>query len=116
MRFMTLRKTGRETVPETPVEFVDGLSRRIESVDGVTSVGQRSHLTPIVRMLNECRDQMGFPGEPFEGHWRLIDTSTAPRRQWCWLEGSGSIGTDCKPTRSLSDRRDRTWPWLQARV
>ena len=78
MRFVTLRKTDRTTMPETPVEFVDGLSRRIESVDGVTSVGQRSHLTPVVRMSNGRRDEMGFPGQPFEGRWR-----------WCWLEGSG---------------------------
>ena len=81
MRFVTLRKRGQATVPETPVEFIDGLSRRIESVDGVTSVRQQSHLTPIVRMSNECRDEMGFPGEPFEGCWPLIDTSTAPPEQ-----------------------------------
>ena len=79
MRFVTLRKTAN--VPETPVEFVDGLSRRIESVDGVTSVAQRSHLTPIVRMSNGCREEMGFPGQPFEGRRRLIDTSTAPPEQ-----------------------------------
>ena len=67
MRFVALRKTGRATVPETPVEIVDGLSRRIESVDSVTSIGQRSHFTPVVRMSKGCRDEMGFPGQPFEG-------------------------------------------------
>ena len=67
MRFVVLRKTGRTTVPETPVEFVDGLSRRIKSVDGVTLVGQGSHLTPVMRMSNGCRDEMGLPGQPFEG-------------------------------------------------
>ena len=89
MRLVALRKTGRTTVPETPVELVDGLSRRIESVDGVTSVGQRSHLTPIVRMSNGCRDEMGFPGQPFEGRWRLIDTSTAPPEQRFAGDGIG---------------------------
>ena len=89
MRFVTLRKTGRATVPETPIEFVDGLSRRIESVDGVTSIGQRSHLTPIVRMSNGCRDEMGFPGQPFKGRGRLIDTSTAPAEQWFAGDGVG---------------------------
>ena len=67
MRFVALWKTGRATVPETPVEFVDGLSRRIKSVDGVTSIGQRSHLTSIVCMSKVCGDEMGFPGQPFEG-------------------------------------------------
>ena len=74
MRFVTLRETGRAAVPETSVEFVDGLGRRIEPVDGVTSVGQRSHLTPVVRMSNGRGDEMGFPGQPFEGRWRLVDT------------------------------------------
>ena len=62
MRFVALRKTDRTTVPETPVEFVDGLSRRIKTVDGVTLVGQRSHFTPVMRMSKGCRDEMGFPG------------------------------------------------------
>ena len=89
MRFVALRKTGRTTVPETPVEFVDGLSRRIKSVDGVTSVGQQSHLTSVMRMSNGCRDEMGFPGQPFEGRQRLIDTSTAPPEQRFAGDGVG---------------------------
>ena len=67
MRFVALRKTGRATVPETPVEFVDGMGRLIEPVDGVTSVGQRSHLAPVMRMSKGCGHEMGFPGQPFEG-------------------------------------------------
>ena len=78
MRSVTLRKTGRATVQETTVEFVDGLGRRIEPVDSVTPVGQQSHLTPIVRMSNGRGHKMGFPGQPFEGRWRLVDTSTTP--------------------------------------
>ena len=67
------RRRRPRYVPETPVEFVDGLGRRIEPVDGVTSVGQRSHLTPVARMSNGRGDEMGFPGQPFEGRWRLVD-------------------------------------------
>ena len=89
MRFVALRKTGRATVPETPVEFVDGLSRHIEPVDGVTSVGQRSHLTSVMRMSNGCRDEMSFPGQPFEGRRRLIDTVTAPPEQRFAGDGVG---------------------------
>ena len=81
MRSVALRKTGRATVPETPVEFVDGLSHRIEPIDGVTSIGQRSYFTSIVCMSKGCRDEMGFPGQPFEGRRRLIDTTTAPPEQ-----------------------------------
>ena len=40
MRFVALWKTIRAAVPEAAVKFVDGLGRRIEPVDGVTSVGQ----------------------------------------------------------------------------
>ena len=116
MRFVALWKTGRATVPETPVEFVDGLSPCIEPVDGVTSIGQRSYFTSIVCMWKGCGDEMGFPGQPFEGRRRLIDTATAPPERWYWVGGSGSVGTDCKPTRSSSDQRDRTRPWLQIRV
>ena len=50
MRFVALRKTGRAAVPETPIEFVDSLFCRIEPVDCVKSVGQRSHLAPVMRM------------------------------------------------------------------
>ena len=89
MRFVALRKTGRATVPETPVEFVDGLGHRIESVDGVTSIGQRSHFTSIVRMSKGRGDEMGFPGQPFEGRRRLINTSTAPTEQWFAGDGIG---------------------------
>ena len=89
MRFVALRKTGRATVPETPVEFVDGLSRRIEPVDGVTSVGQRSHFTSIVCMSKGCGHEMGFPGQPFEGRRRLIDTATAPPEQRFAGDGVG---------------------------
>ena len=32
----------------------------------VTSVGQRSHLTPDVRRSNGRRDEIGFPDQPFE--------------------------------------------------
>ena len=67
MRFVALWKTGPATVPGTPVEFVDGLGRLIEPVDGVTSVGQRSHLAPIMRMPKGCGHEMGFPCQPFEG-------------------------------------------------
>ena len=89
MRLVTLRKTGRATVPETTVEFVDGLGRRIEPVDGVPSVGQRSHLTPVVRMSNGRGHELGFPGQPFEGRWRLVDTSTAPPEQGFAGDGVG---------------------------
>ena len=109
MRFMTLRKTGRTTVPETPVEFVDGLSRRIKSVDDVKLAGQRSHLTPLCACRMGVEMKWASQGQPFEGRWQLIDMSTPPPevcRRWCWLEGSWSIGTDCKPTQSSSDRRD----------
>ena len=75
MRFVALRKTGRATVPETPVEFVSGLGRRIEPVDGVTSVGRRSHLAKVMRMSSGCGHEMG---QPFEGRRRLVATSTAP--------------------------------------
>ena len=61
MRFVALWKTGLATVPETPVEFVDGLSRRIKSVDGVTSIGQRSHLTSIVCMSKGVWTRDGLP-------------------------------------------------------
>ena len=40
MRFVALWKTIRAAVPEAGGKFVDGLGRRIEPVDGVTSVGQ----------------------------------------------------------------------------
>ena len=89
MRFVALRKTGRATVPETPVEFVDGLSHRIEPVDGVTSIGQRSYYTPVVCMSQGCRDEMGFPGQPFEGRRRLIDTATIPPEQRIAGDGIG---------------------------
>ena len=87
MRFVALRKTGRATVPETPVEFVDGLSHRIEPVDGVTSIGQRSYFTSIVCMSKGCGDEMGFPGQPFRR--RLIDTTTAPPEQQFAGDGIG---------------------------
>ena len=120
MRFVALWKTGRATVPETPVEFVDGLGRRIESVDGVTSVGQRSHLTPIVRMSKGRGHEMGFPCHPFEGRWRLIDTPTA-WRQWVrryrlqadaiviWSKGSN-------PALALNSRLNVIHPCLRSRT
>ena len=77
MRFVMLWKTC-QVVPETTIEFVDGLGRCIEPVDSVTPVGQQSHLTPIVHMSNGRGHEMGFPGQPFEGRWRLVDTSTTP--------------------------------------
>ena len=89
MRFVALWKTGRATVPETPVEFVDGLGPRIEPVDGVTSIGQRSYFTSIVCMSKGCGDEMSFPGQPFEGRRRLIDTSTAPPEQRFAGDGIG---------------------------
>ena len=89
MRFVTLWKTGRATVPETPVEFVDGLGPRIEPVDGVTSIGQRSYFTPVMCMAKGCGDEMGFPGQPFEGRRRLIDTATAPSEQRFAGDGIG---------------------------
>ena len=89
MRFVALWETGRAAVPETLVEFVDGLGHRIEPVDGVTSVGQRSHLTPVVRISNGCGDEMGFPGQPFEGRRRLVDMSTAPPEQRFADDGIG---------------------------
>ena len=89
MRFVALWKTGRATVPETPVEFVDGLGPRIEPVDGVTSIGQRSYFTPVMCMAKGCGDEMGFPGQPFEGRRRLIDTSTAPPEQRFAGDGIG---------------------------
>ena len=62
MRFVALPKTGRATVPVTPVEFVDGLGRCIEPVDSVTSVRQRSFcacrrpLHVVMRMLKAADD------------------------------------------------------------
>ena len=46
MRFVTLRKTGRAAVPETPVEFVDGLGRRIEPV-GRAAVAPHPHCAHV---------------------------------------------------------------------
>ena len=89
MRFVALRKTGRATMPETPIEFVDGLGHRIEPVDGVTLIRQRSHFTPVVRMSKGRGDEMGFPGQPFEGRWRLVDTSTTPPEQRFAGDGVG---------------------------
>ena len=89
MRFVALWKTGRAAVPETPVEFVDGLGHRIEPFDGVTSIGQRSYFTSIVCMSKGRRDEMGFPGQPFEGRRRLIDTAAAPSEQRFAGDGIG---------------------------
>ena len=58
MRFVALQKGGRVTMPETPIEFVDGLGRRIKPVDGVTSVGSRCTSAP----LSACR--MGVTRRP----------------------------------------------------
>ena len=89
MRFVALRKTGRATVPETSVEFVDGLGHRIEPVDGVTSIGRGLYFTSIVCMWKGCGDEMGFPGQPFEGRRRLIDTATAPPEERFAGDGIG---------------------------
>ena len=32
-------------------------------------------------MSKGCGDEIGFPGQPFEGRRRLIDTATAPPEQ-----------------------------------
>ena len=44
---------------------------------------------------------MGFPGQPFEGRWRLIDTSTAPTEQQ--FAGLKAVG----PYLPIASRRDR---------
>ena len=35
----------------------------------------------VVRMSKGRRHEMGFPGQPTEGRWRLVDTATTPPEQ-----------------------------------
>ena len=92
-------------MPETPVEFVDGLGRRIEPVDGVTSIGQRSHLSPVVRMSNGRSHEIGFPGQPFEGRRRLVNTATTPPEQRFVGDGVGLEAA--VPVVTIASRRNR---------
>lgn len=87
--FVTYPEAGGVTVPETAVEFVEGVGGGVEVIDSAAKVNELSNFTAVVGVsdVNEVVEEMAGP---FVGDGGLVDASSASPQQQFTGDGVGS--------------------------
>ena len=112
---MPLRKTGGTAVPETPLEFIDGVLGLVVPIDRVPTTWERAELPSVMSVTEGRVPSVPLPGQPFEGGGQLIDPTAAPPVQR--FAGDGVFLQAFHPEEAASGRGDRhTVKWIEARL